>query len=151
MGILLCRFVKIIIFAAGIRSFAAGVEASLLLVFGRLKPTWERLCCWHSALCGRYGSIFASDIRPLVGGMEASLLLAFSRLRPVWERLRSWHSVVCGRRGSAFSAGIWSLEAGVGAFWLLLFIGLWLVRESVVYLYGGAWTWPGAAERSACR
>ena len=49
-GILLCRFVKIIIFAAGIRSFETDVEALLLLVFGRLRPTWKRLCCWYSVV-----------------------------------------------------------------------------------------------------
>lgn len=39
-GILLCRFVKIIIFAAGIRSFEAGVEVPSQLVFGYLRLAW---------------------------------------------------------------------------------------------------------------
>ena len=40
-GILLCRFVKIIIFAAGIRSFEAGVEVPSQLVFDYWRLGWN--------------------------------------------------------------------------------------------------------------
>lgn len=68
--------------------------ASLLLAFGRLRPVWEHLCSWYSALCGQRGSVFAAGVWSLEAGVEVCLLLAFGHLKLMWERLLSWYSVV---------------------------------------------------------